>query len=365
VFTEMETRGMHDRPTLWTTPWLRPLNDVAAIDDLLAQIHPTWSLGRIKARVLAVVDETADVKTFVLRPNRNWPGHRAGQHVGVEVEIDGVRHQRRYSLSSAPSDRRIAITVKRQPGGTVSSWLHARIRAGDALALDPPAGTFTLPTPRPARLLMLSAGSGITPLMAMLRDAADGAAPFDGVFVHVARRPADAIFAPELARLAATRRGLTVHAHHSSTHGRFDVASLAALVPDYADRPTLLCGPAGFMATVREHYVERGIDARLHQESFGAACAADSARTADFRAVRCARSERTFDAAPDVPLLVAAERAGLRPRYGCRMGICHTCTCVKRDGAVENLLTGAISSAPGERIQLCVSRARSDLTLEL
>ena len=71
------------------SPWLRPFNDVAAIDDLLAQLHPTWSLGRIKARVLAVVDETPDTKTFVLRPNRNWPGFRAGQHVGVEVEIDG------------------------------------------------------------------------------------------------------------------------------------------------------------------------------------------------------------------------------------------------------------------------------------
>src|SRR5580765_4015282 len=88
--------------TIWTSPWLHPLNDVAAIDDLLAQLHPTWSLGRIKARVRAVIAETADTKTFVLRPNRNWPGFHAGQHVGVEVEIDGIRHQRRYSLSSAP-----------------------------------------------------------------------------------------------------------------------------------------------------------------------------------------------------------------------------------------------------------------------
>ena len=115
---------METQSTLWTTPWLRPFNDVAAIDDLLTQVHATWSLARIKARVLAVVDETADTKTFVLRPNRNWPGFRAGQHVGVEIEIDGVRHQRRYSLSSAPSARRvIAITVKRQPGGKIAAVL--------------------------------------------------------------------------------------------------------------------------------------------------------------------------------------------------------------------------------------------------
>jgi ferredoxin-NADP reductase len=164
-----------------------------------------------RRRVLAVVDETADTKTFVLRPNRNWPGFRAGQHVGVEVEIDGVRHQRRYSLSSAPSARRvIAITVKRQPGGKVSPWLHDRVRAGDVVGLEPPAGTFTLPTPLPERLLMVSAGSGITPVMAMLRDLAASPA-LDVVFVHVARRPDDAIFAAELARLASSRPGLTVH----------------------------------------------------------------------------------------------------------------------------------------------------------
>jgi ferredoxin-NADP reductase len=357
---------MQTQSTLWTTPWLRPFNDVAAIDDLLTHVHATWSLGRIKARVLAVVDETADTKTFVLRPNRNWAGFRAGQHVGVELEIDGVRHQRRYSLSSAPSAKRvIAITVKRQPGGKVSSWLHDRVQVGDALTLDPPAGTFTLPTPVPGRLLMLSAGSGITPLMAMLRDVMAHPAPLDLVFVHVARRPDDAIFAADLARLASSPAGLTVHHHHSAERGRFDAASLAALVPDYAMRGTLLCGPAGFMATIRTHFAERGLAEQLHEESFGAPSGATLGAAAGTLEVRCARSERLFSAAADVPLLVAAEQAGLHPRYGCRMGICHTCSCVKQTGTVENVLTGEISSEPGERIQLCISRARTDLTLEL
>src|SRR5689334_13569058 len=118
--------------TLRTTPWLHPFNDVVAIDDLLASLHPTWALGTIKARVLRIEDETADTKTFVLGANRRWPGFRAGQHVGVVVEIDGVRHERRYSLSSAPArGRTIAITVKRQPEGLVSGWLHDRLAVGD------------------------------------------------------------------------------------------------------------------------------------------------------------------------------------------------------------------------------------------
>jgi ferredoxin-NADP reductase len=346
---------------LWTTPWLRPLNDVAAIDDLLAQLHPTWSLGRIKARVEGVVTETPDTKTFVLRPNRNWQGFRAGQHVGIEVEIAGVRYQRRYSLSSAPSaHRRVAITVKRQPGGKVSSWLHDHLHAGDTVTLEPAAGSFTLPSPRPARMLMLSAGSGITPLMSMLRALVAERASVDVTCVHIVRRRDEAIFAAELAALAATVPGLRVHHHFSAATGRFDAAALARLVPDCDARAVFLCGPEAFMAAFRPRFA-----GRLFEESFGIpSWSAEAAAGTDFE-IRCTRSERSFAAGSATPLLVAAEAAGLQPRYGCRMGICHTCRCVKRSGTVENVLTGARSSEPGEAIQLCISRARSDVTLEL
>jgi stearoyl-CoA 9-desaturase NADPH oxidoreductase len=346
---------------LWTTPWLRPLNDVAAIDDLLAQLHPTWSLGHIKARVLDVVRETPDTKTFVLRPNRNWRGFRAGQHVGVEVEIDGVRHQRRYSCSSAPTARRhVAITVKRQPAGKVSSWLHDHVHVGDTVTLHPAAGSFVLPRPLPARMLMLSAGSGITPLMSMLRTLVAERAHLDVSFVHVASRRDEAIFAAELAVLAARVPRLRVHHHFSASAGRFDEAALARLVPDCDARAVLLCGPASFMAAFRPSFA-----GRLSEESFGVPTTAAAPDGGTDVEIRCARSERVFAASPDTPLLVAAEAAGLQPRYGCRMGICHTCRCVKRSGTVENVLTGARSSEPGEAIQLCISRAVSDVTLEL
>jgi stearoyl-CoA 9-desaturase NADPH oxidoreductase len=355
---------MRPETTIWSSPWLYPLNDVVAIDDLLAQLHPTWSLRRIKARVDEILVETPDTKTFVLRPNRHWPGFRAGQHVGVEIEIAGVRHVRRYSLSSAPTrEPRVTITVKRQPGGKVSNWLHDHVRIGDALVLEPPAGEFVLPSPLPAGLLMLSAGSGITPLMAMLRTVLHATVPIDITFIHVARRPDDAIFARELADFSASDPRLTRHRHFTAEHGRFTPATLARLAPDYHERSTLLCGPPSFMATLQEHFRAEGLAARLDFESFGAVLG-DTAATATTE-IRCARSERLFTSDGTTPLLVAAEQAGLRPRYGCRMGICHSCSCVKRDGTVENLRTGEISSEPGERIQLCISRARSDLTLEL
>lgn len=351
--------------TILGSSWLRPLNDVAAIDDLLSAVHPTWALGRIKARVRRVIAETADVKTFVLHANRRWPGFTAGQHVGIVVEIDGVRCERRYSISSASRDgRTLAVTVKRQPGGRVSSWLHGRIVAGDVLEMTAPAGDFVLPEPLPARMLMLSAGSGITPLMSMLRTLAAGNPPTSVRFVHVTRGRDATIFGHELRTLAAVSPWLDLHVHESTRDGRFDARALARACPDWADRTTLLCGPAAFMAARRAEWAAARIEGRLHTESFGVGIdlASPDAAAAE---VRCAKSERLFTADGTTSLLVAAERAGLRPRYGCRMGICHTCSCVLRAGAVENLRTGEIVREPGAHVQLCIGRARGDVTLDL
>jgi ferredoxin-NADP reductase len=346
------------------SPWLRPLNDVPAIDDLLGQLRPTWTLGRIKARVVEVITETRDTRTFVMRPTWNWPGSKAGQHVPVEVEIDGVRHVRHYSLSSAPErSRAIAITVKRQAGGRVSSWLHDHVGFGDTLTLGPPAGDFVLPAPLPERLLMVSAGSGITPLMSMLRHLRRQGYAGNVTFVHVCRTRGDAIFGDELARLAGEWRALTLHVQHSSEVGRLGVSTLLGLVPDHAARHTLLCGPPAFMAPFVEHWRVAGMAGRLQLEHF--ALPAGPPLPGKPVEVRCVRSGRVLDVAGAEPLLVEAERAGLRPRHGCRMGICHTCQCVKQSGTVENLLTGKVSAEPGERIQICISRARSDLVLEL
>jgi ferredoxin-NADP reductase len=176
----------------------------------LGEVNARWSVRETRARVVTVVNETRDVKTFVLRPNAGWRGHRAGQYATVEVEIAGVRVRRCYSMSSAPADPLVSFTVKRAQGGKVSRWLHDRVRAGDVLRLGPASGDFVLPEPAPARLLLLSGGSGITPVMSILRDLAARGAVGDVVMLHYARSRADVIFGRELASLAASHPGLRV-----------------------------------------------------------------------------------------------------------------------------------------------------------
>jgi ferredoxin-NADP reductase len=336
------------------------------VDFWLSELHPAWSLGELRAQVLTVIEETADTKTLVLRPNARWRGHRAGQHTAIEVEISGVRVRRCYSISSAPTDELPAITVKRAPLGRVSTWLHEHAGPGCVLRMAPAGGHFLLPEPIPPRLLMLSGGSGITPIMSMLRDLAARDLVSDVVLVHHARSRADVIFRRDLALLAAHHPGLRVILclnDRSAGPGRFDETQLRQLVPDFAERETFLSGPAGLMARVERLWAAAGASGRLRSERFFGRAAPPVEGGAPVH-IRLSSSGRAFTATSGT-LLEQLERAGERPPYGCRMGICHTCTCRKRVGVVENLLTGALSSEPETDIQPCISVARSDLELLL
>lgn len=349
---------------LLRSPWLRPLNDPVAIDDLLGLVDPTWSLTTIRARVVDAIRETTGVRTLVLKPNRLWPGHRAGQHVQVEVELDGRRVRRTFSLSSPPrADGLLHLTVKRREGGKVSAWWNDEAVIGDVVTLGAPAGDFVLPSPLPRRLVMLSAGSGITPLMAMVRELEARDARCEVVFVHSAHSRSAAIFGRELERIARRRPGLDLRLHLSGENGRIDENALTRLAIEAGDAPAFVCGPAGFMDGVRAAWNAAGQAASLHFEHFGLPPRA--AETGLPETIEASRSARTFVAAAGQSLLEAAEAAGLRPAHGCRIGICHTCKCRKISGVVEDLRDGRLSSESGEMIQLCVSTARSAVTLEL
>jgi ferredoxin-NADP reductase len=341
------------------SPLLQPLTDEAAINDVLAVANPLWSLNEIHARVEQRIDEAADTMTFVLAPNRLWPGHRAGQHVMITVEIDGVRHQRSFTLSSRPGDAP-ALTIKRC--GRVTQWLHESAVAGTRVTLSAPRGEFVLPDAVPSKLLLIGAGSGVTPVMSMLRDLDARNLIPDLTFVHVSRNSGDAIFEAELRAIAARRSNLKLVEVRTDVDGLPTGAALARLVPDFAQRETFLCGPPPFMAVVEDLFRGNGAAERVRTERFGAPVAKASGGQAQ---VSGTRSGRAFAADTGLALLPQAEAAGLNPKSGCRIGICMTCKCRKASGTVQNLLTGEISSEPGEMIQLCISAARSDLQLDL
>lgn len=341
--------------------WLRPFNDLEAIDDWLGLLNPAWSLTTIRARIVAIDQEADDVLTFRLAPNRRWPGFQAGQHVAVQMELDGVRHHRTFSLSSAPGDRTLAITVKRQ--GRVTHAMHERLRVGGVLTLSPPSGSFVLPTLVPARLVFLAAGTGITPMMSMLRHLAARGHRNPVTLVFVGRDARQRLFASDLVSIAERLPQFRLHVHYTSAEGRPQAADVVRLVPDIGDTDTFLCGPPTFMDELRAHPALSGLGARLRTEHFGPVWPPPEPGNTGHR-VQAARSGRTF-AASGGPLLVDAEVAGMAPKHGCRVGVCQTCKVRKRLGTVVDLRTGQVSAEPDELIALCVSAACSDLVIDL
>ena len=343
----------------WLTTPLLP-------DDYLSYVNPLWSTRAPRGRVEAVVRETADSATLWIRPGLDWVAHRPGQYVRVGVEVDGVRHWRTYSLTSVPAreDGRIAITVKIVPDGLVSTQLVRRVGRGTIVQLAPPAGEYVLPDPPPSRMLFVTAGSGITPVMGMLRDLhARGALP-DVALVHIAPTRDAVIFGAELRRLARRHAGLCLHEHHDAVQGRFDPPMLDAICPDWRARPAWACGPAGLLDALTDHWVTSGDPGRLHLERFRPVVAAVGAVGAGGR-VRFSASGREVDADGATPLLVVGEQAGALLPSGCRMGICHSCVGRLRSGAVRDLRTGELCDSEGELVRTCVSAAAGPVEIEL
>ncbi|MDQ6527484.1 ferredoxin reductase [Nocardioides sp. LHD-245] len=360
------------------------------VDRYLERFNPMWAAHEVRARVVSVHRETsgdaatgsAPVATLTLQPTSTWRGHRAGQHVLVGVELPGTakRHTRAFSISSAASapGERFTLTIRAHDEGQVSSYLVREARPGQLLHLSQAQGAFTLiespATPTISRLLFITGGSGITPAMSMvrtlLRDGYDGHAGRKVTFLHFARGPEDQIFADELAAIAEADNGVDVHLRYGDQ--RFSEFELRRLVPDYRDTDTWLCGPAGLVELVKDAYAGPessggALSPRLRMEFFKPAVAR-AAQPADGEEltgeVTFARSGASAPAS-GTSLLQQAEELGLKPDFGCRMGICFSCTRTKTAGAVRNVLTGEESSLPDEEIRICVTAAAGDCHIDL
>jgi ferredoxin-NADP reductase len=315
------------------------------------------------ARIVEVIDETADTKSFVLAPDRKWPGHRAGQFVPVEAEVDGVRVRRCYSISSgasAPREDRVTITVKRVAGGKLSNWLHDHARPGTVVTLGEPAGEFVVPDHRRRPVLFVAGGSGITPVIAILRDLEQREELEDVALIHVARGDADAIFGREFESIAHANPGFQLIAHRDAVDGMLDATTLHTYAPYLGARDIYVCGPPGLVDLVI--HTGEAAGATVRHERFVAP--PRRPRLVGAPALVQLRG-RNVTLPATQPLLFELEGAGERPAHGCRMDICNSCRCKKVSGTVEDVTTGAVSSEPNEEIRLCMSIARSDLELAL
>jgi ferredoxin-NADP reductase len=333
-----------------TTPFLP--------DDYLTLVNPLWSTRELRGRVEAVLPETADAATIVVRPGRGWQPHRAGQYVRVGVDIDGVRHWRTYSLTSPTgrNDGRFSFTVKAIPDGVVSNHLVRRLAVGDVLHLEAPQGEFVLPDRLPRKVLFLTGGSGITPVMGMLRSHQLS----DVVHVHGAPTRDAVVFGAELRSRVSP--SYVLHEFHDDTTGMFSLDRLDEVCPDWQERDVWVCGPGPLMDAAEVHWRDAGLSERLRLERFRPRLLAEAG---DGGEVVFTKSATAVDADGSTALLDAGEAAGVLMPSGCRMGICHGCVVPLLAGQVRDLRTGDVHGEEGDLIQTCISAAAGPVELDL
>jgi len=331
--------------------------------DYLDLIDPMRAGADLRGRIVSITPETADAATVTIRPGRGWAGHRPGQYIRIGIDVDGVRLWRAYSLThrADSSDGLLSITTKAIPDGKVSNQLVHATAAGTLVMLDQATGDFTLPETLPAKALFLTAGSGITPVIGMLRNHLDDLP--DVAHIHCAPTKDDVIFRDELQGYAAASR-LTLHENHDDVAGIFDLAALDEIVPDWREREVWVCGPTGLLDAAESHWETAGLADQLHVERFRPSVV----EPGEGGTVTFERTGITLEADGATPILDAGEAAGVLMPSGCRMGICFGCVVTMREGAVRDLRTGDITTGEdGEdvRIQTCVSAAagRCDIVL--
>ncbi len=338
-------------------------------DDYLQLANPLWSARELRGRVLDVRRETEDSATLVIKPGWGFTfDYQPGQYIGIGLLVDGRWRWRSYSLTSAPVTsgraRTITIAVKAMPEGFLSTHLVGGVAPGTVVRLAAPQGNFVLPDPAPASLLFLTGGSGITPVMSMLRTLerrGQLGGPGHVVHIHSAPTQSDVMFAAELAQLARGHEGYRLTVRTTRTQGRLDLHRLDDEVPDWRQRQTWACGPEGMLDAAHTAWRAAGIAERLHLERFAVSRAAAHGAGGT---VTFGRSGKSVDADAATSLMEAGEKAGVQMPFGCRMGICQSCVVGLVDGYVRDLRSGA-EHEPGTRIQTCVSSASGDCVLDV
>ncbi len=336
-------------------------------DDYLEMINPLWSTRELRGRVVEVRPETANAATILIKPGHRWPGHRPGQFIRIGVDIDGVRHWRAYSLTSDPyrEDGLISISPKRVEAGKVSPFLVGEADPGTIVSLSNIEGEFVLPKPTPQKLLFISAGSGVTPIMSMLRhlDHHDGL--HDAVLLHSARHGDDVMFGDELRALAQRRDGFHLHEQLTRDNGRMAPQDVDALCPDWREREAFMSGPADMLDAFGVHWERQGGGRCLHVERFQPKLALGHGEAGEGGTITFLTSDCRAKSDGHIPILVAGEEAGLELPYGCREGICHTCVGELRSGQVRDLRNGKVYGQDGEMVRTCISAPEGPVEIDL
>lgn len=346
-----------------------------------AAVAPGWN-GFRALRVTALCPESPQVLSIRLEPDdhRPLPPPRPGQYLTVKIpEAGEPAPLRSYSLSGDPAAAYYRISVKREDHGLVSRWLHAHLREGSVLEAAVPRGDFyLLEDSNP--VVLLSAGIGATPVLAMLHALSAAGSNRDIWWLHTTRSRETLAFPAEVATLIESLPHARQRVFYTETQGRLSQELIAGLgLP--TDATVYLCGPTQFMADMRDYLTRIGFDtARIHSELFGALPSLNPGvvETGERRPphppagtpgtgppITFARSGLTVDWSPDYrTILDFAEACDVPTRFSCRSGVCHVCVTGVVAGTISYVQQPLEPPAQGS-VLICSAVPESDLVLDL
>jgi ferredoxin-NADP reductase len=331
-------------------------------DDYIELMNPMWTTRELRGTIEDIRPETGDASTIVIRPSSRWLGHWPGQYLRIGVEVNGRRHWRAYSLTSDPGhpDNLISITIKHVAEGKLSPYFTREAEVGSMVYLGGVEGEFRLPYPRPDKLLFISAGSGVTPIWAMVRNLTDAK------HFHSCHDADDFIFGKHLRKLHEGNEGYHLHEHHTGSDERIKPGDLDELFPDWKERETFLSGPPEMLEAMKDRWEEDGDPDRLHLERFQPVIGGEGTKDAgEGGTVRFRVTEIEGESDGKTPILECGENAGAKLPFGCRMGICHTCVGKLAEGKVRDLRTGEVHGDEGQMIRTCVNAPEGHVEIEL
>ena len=328
----------------------------------LQKINPLWSMNQPLAKVVKKQIVAKDMVSLILQCNRHVQRGVAGQHHPVTVEIAGRHYERTYSLMQVDADH-LCLTVKKVDQGLVSSWLVDQSQTGDILRLGQPYGEMQQQVQTP-KLLLLAAGSGITPMLSLI-EALCQSRQLKAISVQLmywVKTHEDAAYAEYLKEVAENFTNFTYQIFYTQEHDQRLNPSHIDQLKSLNETTVYACGPSGFAATAGTVFKHV---ASIQTEAFSLSQFDTDATDTGFINVTLTQSNKTLAIPKGQSILSSLEHQGIKPKHGCRMGICNKCVCTKAQGSTKNLLNGSANHEPSQLLKICVNSAQSDLVIDL
>lgn len=328
----------------------------------LQKFSPLWSVNQALGKIVQKHTAATDMVSLTLEVNRLFQFGQAGQHHPVFLNVNGIRYERTYSLTQIDA-RHVQLNVKKVDLGKVSSWLVDQAKVGDMIEFGQPFGDMQLPT-QSKPLILLAAGSGITPMLSLLQTLAQSgemaAQPVN--LLYWVRKPDDAAFKAVFEAFAAKFSHFKFDIFYTSeqTDARLNQAHLAQF-DQIAQSTVYACGPSGFVAQAEALFAHA---ACFKSEAFSMSPVQQGSEIG-FVNITLTQSNKVLSIPKGQSILASLEQQNVKPNHGCRMGICNKCACNKVEGSTQNLVNGAQNTEPGNLLKICVNSAQTDLVIDL